>query len=123
MKIDSWKELEVYSAAFALQQGIFKRTRGWPREETYALTDQILRSSRSVGANIAEAWSKRRYPAHFLSKLTDSDGEIQETLHWLETARACEYVTEPEFTILATQAAAVGRQLGAMINRHETFCF
>ncbi len=95
----------------------------FPREETYSLTDQIRRSSRSIGANLSEAWAKRRYPAHFLSKLTDADGELQETLHWLASAEACEYLGAEQATQLQNQAAIVGKQLGSMINRHESFCF
>lgn len=123
MKINSWKELEVYQSAFALQQRIFGFSKSWPPEERYSLTDQIRRSSRSIGANIAEAWAKRRYPAHFLSKLTDSDGELQETLHWLETAKECSYISINEADELMQLASQVGRQLGSMINRHESFCF
>jgi four helix bundle protein len=123
MQINSWRDLEVYQAAFSLQQQIFILSKTWPNEEKYSLTDQIRRSSRSIGANIAEAWAKRRYPAHFLSKLTDSDGELQETLHWLESARACEYLTTDQGEALDKIALQVGRQLGSMINRHESFCF
>ncbi len=123
MQINSWRDLEVYQAAFSLQQQIFILTKTWPKEEKYSLIDQIRRSSRSIGANIAEAWAKRRYPAHFLSKLTDSDGELQETLHWLESAKACEYLTSTQADGLDQLASQVGRQLGSMINRHETFCF
>jgi four helix bundle protein len=123
MKIDSWRDLEVYQAAFALQQTIFELSKAWPRDERYSLTDQIRRASRSIGANIAEAWAKRRYPAHFLSKLTDSDGELQETLHWLTTAQACDYIGEDQAVELLELTARIGRQLGSMINRHETFCF
>ena len=68
-RVESFRELDVYKAAFALQQSIFQESKKWPREERYSLTDQIRRSSRSIGANVAEAWAKRRYPAHFLSKL------------------------------------------------------
>lgn len=121
--VKSWRELEVYGNAFALQQEVFKITKTWPREETYSLIDQIRRSSRSVGACIAEAWSKRRYPAHFLSKLTDSDGELQETLHWLETARDCGYLTSETAADFVARAEHIGRQLGNMMNRHESFCF
>ncbi len=67
--------------------------------------------------------AKRRYPAHFLAKLTDSDGELQETLHWLDCAEACGYLDEGESCDLQNRAAAIGRQLGSMTNRHDTFCF
>ena len=80
----------MYKAAFKIQQQIFDLTKAFPREEMYSLTDQIRRASRSVGANISESWAKRRYPAHFVSKLSDADGEIEETVHWIETAFACE---------------------------------
>jgi len=123
MQINSWRNLEVYQAAFSLQQQIFILSKTWPKEEKYSLTDQIRRASRSIGANIAEAWAKRRYPAHFLSKLTDSDGELQETLHWLESAKACEYLTSTQADELDQLGSQVGRQLGSMINKHETFCF
>jgi four helix bundle protein len=122
-KVGSVRELEVYKGAFVLQQAIFVISKGFPREETYSLTDQIRRASRSIGANLSEAWAKRRYPAHFLSKLTDSDGELQETLHWLASAEACEYLSLQQSTDLQQQATAVGRQLGSMIQRHESFCF
>ena len=89
MKIDSWRDLEAYKNAFELQQSIFEHSKTWPKSETYSLIDQIRQSSRSVGSNITEARAKRRYPAHFVSKLTDSDGELQETLHWLATAEVC----------------------------------
>lgn len=123
MKIDSWRDLEVYQNAFELQQAIFELSKGWPKSETYSLIDQIRRSSRSVGANITEAWSKRRYPAHFVSKLTDSDGELQETSHWLASAEACSYITVENSRKLQAQADTIGRQLGSMINKHKSFCF
>lgn len=122
-KVNSVRELDVYQAAFALQQGIFVISKTFSKEETYSLTDQIRRSSRSIGANLSEAWSKRRYPAHFLSKLTDSDGELQETVHWLASAEACGYLSPEESKELQGQALILGRQLGSMINRHESFCF
>ena len=85
--ISSFRDLKVYQLALELQQAVFEVSKTFPIEERYALTDQIRRSSRSVGANIAEAWQKRRYVAHFISKLTDADGEQAETQHWLDTAR------------------------------------
>jgi four helix bundle protein len=123
MKIDSWRDLDAYKNAFVLQQAIFEHSKTWPKSETYSLIDQIRRSSRSVGSNISEAWAKRRYPAHFVSKLTDSDGELQETLHWLSSAEACGYIDSDASTTLQTHAATVGRQIGSMINKHESFCF
>jgi four helix bundle protein len=122
-KANSVRELEVYQAAFSLQQDIFRASMAFPKEEMYSLTDQIRRASRSIGANLSEAWSKRRYPAHFLSKLTDSDGELQETHHCLDTAEACGYLRIDELASLREQAEAVGRQLCTMINKHESFCF
>jgi four helix bundle protein len=122
-RVNSWRELGTYKSAFELQQRIFEVSKSWPREENYSLTDQIRRSSRSIGANIAESWAKRRYPAHFKSKLTDADGELQETLHWLDTAKACEYVNTAQVEDLAMLAESAGKQLGSMINQHESFCF
>ena len=122
-KVNSFDELEVYQTAFALQQDLFGLSKHWPKVEDYSLTDQIRRSSRSIGANIAESWAKRRYPAHFLSKLTDADGELQETLHWLKTAKACEYVSAADHERLIPQLQQIGRLLGSMINRHESFCY
>ena len=86
MHANSFRDLEVYQLARKLSLDIFKYSRNFPKEERYSLTDQIRRSSRSVGAQIAEAWAKRRYKKHFISKLTDADGEQQETRHWIETA-------------------------------------
>ena len=122
-KVNSWRELGTYKSAFELQQQIFEASKTWPREESYSLTDQIRRSSRSIGANIAESWAKRRYPAHFKSKLTDADGELQETLHWLDTAKACDYMNSSQAADLAILAESTGKQLGSMINQHESFCF
>ena len=122
-KANSVRELEVYQSAFQMQQEIFTVSKKFPRDETYSLTDQIRRASRSIGANLSEAWAKRRYPAHFLSKLTDSDAELQETHHWLDTAEACGYVSLEEINTLRIQADSIGRQLGSMINKHESFCY
>jgi four helix bundle protein len=89
---ESFHDLIVYQKSRQLQREIFRITKSFPKEETYSLTDQIRRSSRSVGANIADAWSKRRYERHFIGKLTVSDGEQMETQHWIETALDCGYV-------------------------------
>ena len=118
----SFQDLEVYQEAFRLQQQVFELSKAWPDEERYALTDQIRRSSRSIGANLAESWAKRRYPAHFLNKLTDANGELQETFHRLTTASACGYVSVTDQARLTDQAHLIGRQLGTMIANHESFC-
>jgi four helix bundle protein len=122
-KVDSFRDLEVYQPAFALQQEIFELTRSWPRNEDFALISQIRRSSRSVGSNLSEAWAKRRYPAHFLSKLTDADGEAQETAHWINTAFSCSYIDPKTHQDLTCKLVSIGKRLGSMINRHESFCF
>lgn len=91
-RIRAHMELEVYRMAFDAATEIFRLTKGFPREETYALTDQIRRASRSVCANLAEAWRKRRYPAAFVSKLNDAEAEAAETQVWLQFAVTCEYL-------------------------------
>ena len=122
-RVQHYRELDVYKEQFRLQQSIFSFTAHWPSNEKFSLTDQIRRASRSIGANIAESWAKRRYPAHFQSKLTDADGELQETQHWLDTAQACGYLAQPDYEALTAQAECIGRMLGRMIDSHESFCF
>jgi len=120
--ITTFRNLDVYQLAFQLQQTVFSESKNWPRDETYALTGQSRRSSRSIGANIAEAWAKRRYPAHFLSKLTDADGELQETTHWLLTATACGYLEVSTERELAGMCSEIGGMIGAMMAKHDKFC-
>ena len=95
--IRSYRELRVYQAARDAAMIIFKLTKTFPPEEKYAMVDQMRRSSRSVCTNIAEAWRKRRYPAHFKSKLSDSEGEAEETRVWLEFALLCGYFDKAPF--------------------------
>lgn len=118
----SFRDLIVYRKATELSLEIFRLTKGFPKEETYSLTDQIRRSSRSTGAQIAEAWAKRRYEKHFLSKLTDADGEQQETQHWIETASQCGYISQEEARALLARCSEIGRLLGGMIAKAEQFC-
>ena len=118
----SAKDLEAYGLAYDLAMDIFEISKAWPKEEKYALTDQIRRSSRSVCANLREAWAKRRYPAHFLSKLTDADAENSETDTWLEFAKDSECLSIEQHKQLADKAATVGRMLGAMLKNFESFC-
>lgn len=118
----SFRDLEVYQLSRKLANEIFIISKSFPKEETYSLTDQIRRSSRSAGAQIAEAWAKRRYEKHFISKLTDADGEQQETQHWIEVALECEYVTRVQSEALFKQCAEVGRLLGGMMAKADSFC-
>ena len=92
MKITRHQDLDVYKKAFAAALRIFELSKSFPKEETFSLTDQIRRSSRSVCSNIAEAWRKRRYEAAFIAKLNDSEGEAAETQTWLEFSVRCEYM-------------------------------
>lgn len=120
-RINSFRDLRVYQQACELDFDLFVVSKAFPREEVYALTDQLRRSSRSVGANIAEAWAKRRYPAHFVSKLTDSDGELQETRHWLGRAAAYGYLSDEAFEGFVVRCDRIGGMLGAMIEKPGTF--
>ena len=120
--VKHFKELRVYKQAFAAATRIYELSKRWPKEERYSLTDQIRRSSRSVCSNIAEAWRKRRYPAHFVSKLSDSDGEQAETQHWLDTSFACEYISEEEHAGLLKKCKEVGKMLGKMMQEPEKWC-
>ena len=112
----------VYKKARLLAREIFVATKVFPREEAFSLTDQGRRASRSIGAQIAEAWAKRRYPKHFVSKLTDADGEQQETQHWLTVAYDCGYLSEQETRRLGELCLEVGRMLGEMMAKADQFC-
>ena len=87
--VKSFRDLEVYKLAREVSKEIYFLSKEFPKEEKYSLTDQIRRSSRSVGAQIAESWGKRRYELHFISKLTDADSEQLETQHWIEVSEEC----------------------------------
>jgi four helix bundle protein len=121
-KISSFRELKAYQAARSLARMIFEESKAWPKEEVYSLTSQIRRSSRAVGAALAEAWAKRSYPAHFLSKLTDADAELQEVCHCIETASECGYFTAAREEELVRAAKEIGRMIGTMMLKHESFC-
>lgn len=118
----SFRDLLVYQQAKLLAKDIFEISTRFPREEMYSLTDQIRRSSRSIGAQIAEAWAKRRYERSLISQITDADGEQQETQHWLEVAFDCGYLIDPEFRDLLGRCERIGRMLGGMIDKAELFC-
>lgn len=120
-RISTFKDLRVYQQCCDLDYAVFVESKHFPKDETYSLIDQARRSSRSVGANIAEAWAKRRYPAHFVSKLTDADGELQETRHWIARARAYGYVDETTSRKLEEQCDQIGAMLGKMLQHPEAF--
>ena len=122
MKISRLQDLKVYQAELGFQQRIFEISKTFPAEERYSLTDQIRRSSRSIGANTAEAWHKRRYEASFVHKLTDCSGENAETQHWVETARLCNYIDDDTAAALIAESEAIGRMLGSMIRDASKWC-
>ena len=119
---ENFRDLLVYQKARQLQREIFLVTRTFPKDESFSLIDQIRRSSRSIGANIAEAWAKRRYEKHFVSKLTDADGEQYETQHWIETAVDCEYLDPQKAKAFLERYMEIGRLLGGMMEKAELFC-
>ena len=110
-----YKDLLAYKKGFEIAMEIFEVSKLFPKEETYSLTDQIRRSSRSVCANIAESYRKRVYPKHFHSKLTDSDAENSETQTWLEFAFACKYINENTFKELTEKNKEVGKPINYML--------
>jgi four helix bundle protein len=121
MQIQSAKDLIVYQKGYKLAMQIFHISKRFPSEERFALTCQIRRSSRSVCQNLREAWAKRRYEAHFLSKLTDSDGENGETDSLLDFALDCGYLTQQEHMSMQSECSEVGKILGSMINHPNSF--
>ncbi len=115
------KHTRVYKLAFELAMEIFEITRKFPKEETYSMTDQIRRSSRSVCICLLEAYRKKRYPAHFVSKVTDSDMENAETSGWLDFALACQYIDVRLHAALMSKNEEIGRLLNHMINNPEKY--
>jgi four helix bundle protein len=120
--VENYRDLDVYKLARQLSMEIFKLSRHFPKEETYSYTDQIRRSSRSIGGQIAEAWAKRRYEKHFISKLTDADGERLETEHWIYSGLDCEYISKEKADNWLSRYASLGKMLNSMINKSEYFC-
>ncbi|HKP47417.1 MAG TPA: four helix bundle protein [Pyrinomonadaceae bacterium] len=121
MKINSAKDLIVYKKAYALSMRLFEVTKRFPAEERFALTSQVRRSSRSVCLNLREAWAKRRYEAHFISKLTDCDGENSETDSSIDFAHDCGYIDQVEHSELVTECHEIGRMLGSMLTHPRGF--
>ncbi|MFH0953453.1 MAG: four helix bundle protein [Verrucomicrobiota bacterium] len=117
-----FRDLNVYSKSFETAMRIFELSKAWPAAERYSLIDQIRRSSQSVSSNIAEAWRKRRYASHFVSKLSDSDSEAAETQVWLEFAWKSGYLSEQDFADLNEQYEAVSGGPVKMMTQPEKWC-
>ena len=113
MKIRSHKDLDTYKLAFEAAMRIFELTKSFPKEEMYSLTDQIRKSSRSVCANLAEAFRRRKYPKHFVSKLSDSEGEAAETQVWLDFSLKCKYIGQQTYQELYEKYDQI---LGKLVN-------
>jgi four helix bundle protein len=120
-EILSAKDLDVYKKAYNLAMDIFQISKTWPVEEKYSLIDQIRRTSRSVCSNLREAWAKRRYEAHFISKITDADGENSETDTWLDFAKDCGCLPVSIHCNLASECRQIGAMLGKMLNNPKPF--
>jgi four helix bundle protein len=121
MGVRNVKDTKVYQKSFQLAMEIFEISKSFPSEEKYSLTDQIRRSSRSASICLLEAYRKKIYPAHFVSKVTDSDMENSETSGWLDFALACKYITQETFAHLMAQNEEIGRLLGHMIQNPEKY--
>jgi four helix bundle protein len=121
--VRSFRDLEVYKLSREVSSEIQLITKEFPTGEKFSLTDQMRRSSRSVGAQIAEAWGKRRYQNHFISKLTDADSEQLETQHWLEVAWAdCSYINSDVYFRLTEKCEIIGKMIHSMIEKSSLFC-
>ena len=116
------QDLKVFQKSFDVAMQIFELSKTFPKEETYSLKDQIRRSSRSVSANISEAWGRRKYEKSFVAKLTDSDGEARETQTWLQFSLACNYINEEQFSNLNNQYNEVIGMLVTMMNQSNKWC-
>jgi len=122
MKYRGYKDLKVYQLSYQLALQIHELTKRFPAEEKFSLVDQIRRSSRSVPANIAEAWKKRRYQKAFVSKLIDCSGESGETEVWLDFSKDLGYLDEASYNELVAGYDEVNKMLNSMIDRPDKFC-
>ena len=117
-----YRDLKVYQMAYQIALDIYQLTKTFPKEEKYSLTDQIRRSSRSVAANLAEAWKKRRYEKAFISKLIDCAGEAGETEVWLDFSKDFGYIKADQYQQLMERCDEVNRMLYGMIDKADKFC-
>ncbi len=120
-RYNGYRDLKVYQLAYKLAMDVFQITKTFPRDEKYSLTDQIRRSTRSIPANIAEAWKKRRYPKSFVSKIIDAAGEAGETEVWLDVSKDAGYLQIGPYKEFTAGYAEVNRMLYGMISKHEKF--
>lgn len=120
--INNFRDLNVYQAARMETQKIYARSRSFPAEEKYSLTDQIRRSSRAVKAMVAEAWARRRYRAVFINKIDEALGEATETQSWLDDCLDCGYLSPEEFKQMDAAWQGIGAMLNKMILRADDFC-
>jgi four helix bundle protein len=121
MAAKNFKETRVYRLAYEQAMEMFELTKIFPKEERYSLTDQVRRSSRSVCTNIAEAYRKKRYPAHFVLKITDSDAENSETGVWFDFSKDCLYISAEKHKSLIERNEEIGRLLNHMINNPDKY--
>jgi len=121
--IRHFRDLEVYGRSFKAALEIFQMTKAFPSDEKFSLVDQARRSSRSVCSNLAEGWRKRRYPAVFKNKVTDSMMEASETQCWLEFALACNYIDQATFDTLDNEYEQIIAMLNSMEMNAEKFCY
>ena len=121
MRIEQHGDLEVFRKAFAAAMLIFRESKEFLKEETYSLTDQMRRSSRSVCANLVEAWRKRRYKGAFIAKLSDAESEAADTQVWIELAVKCAYLSDADAASLNKNYDEILRMIVAMINRPEAW--
>jgi len=122
MLVETFRELRVYRRAVELRRGVFETSKLWPPDERFSLTDQVRRSARSISANIAEAWSKRRYQRHFVSKLSDAHAEASETSVWLDTALECGYINAELHAELCGICDEICGGLTKMMHQSERWC-
>jgi len=120
--IQSFRDLDVYQISIEQSRQIFYLTRSFPRDEVYSLSSQIRRSSRAVGAILAEGWARRRYRAAFVNKMNEALGEAMETQAWLDHAKACGYINNQQHSELDNRWQHVGAMLNRMIERADSFC-
>lgn len=120
--IRSYRELRVYQSAFAMAMHVFELTKSFPVEERYSLTDQLRRASRSVCANLAEAWRRRRSAAHFVSKLNDAETEAEESRVWIQFATSCRYLDSATAAKMDEEYGRILGQIVSMINSPDDWC-